>query len=255
MKFGGASLASPEQFHQIAEIVSLGKRRADQIVVVVSAMGNTTDQLLSLAHQIHPNPPKRELDMLVSTGERVSMSLLAMALSLQQIEAISFTGSQSGIITSSHHSEARIVEIRPLRILKQLEEGKVVIVAGFQGVSREGEITTLGRGGSDTSAVALAIALCAEKVEFYKDVAGIYSEDPKKNAQATLLSCLSYQELLTLLYQQQARILHPRSVVLAQKNRVFLHVLSFKEKDLSKGTRIFEEKTSPFAVCYEEVLV
>ena len=142
-------------------------------------MANTTDQLFKLARNVHPNPPAREQDMLVSVGERISISLLAMALAYQGVEAVSFTGSQSGIITCEKHSDASIVDIRPKRIQKVLDEGKTAIIAGFQGVSQKGEITTLGRGGSDTSAVALAVGLGARCVEFYKDVPGIFEEDPK----------------------------------------------------------------------------
>jgi aspartate kinase len=252
MKFGGASLVDPAQFHQIAEIIAQKKHHYDQIGIVVSAMGNTTDQLLALAHQIHPSPPKRELDMLISTGERVSMALLAMALSLKGIEALSFTGSQSGIITSSHHSNANILDVRPFRLIPHLEQGKVVIVAGFQGVSRKGEITTLGRGGSDTTAVGLAIALRAEKVEFYKDVEGFYSEDPKKNPEAVLFSRISYSDALDLVQRQNARILHPRALFLAQKNRVPLHVLSFKKNKESFGTLIEEPFSESLFLGYEE---
>jgi len=156
MKFGGASVAEPESFALIADIICKRSKFFDRCVVVVSAMGDTTNKLIELAHKVSPHPPKRELDMLVSVGERISISLLAMALSSASKEAISFTGSQSGIITCNDHTEAKIVDVRPSRILAQLTKNKIVIVAGFQGVSLDGEITTLGRGGSDTSAVGLA---------------------------------------------------------------------------------------------------
>jgi aspartate kinase len=246
LKFGGAAVASVENFSKIAKII-LNKSLQFRVAVVVSAMGDTTDQLLGLAREVHPNPPLREQDMLVSVGERISVALLAMALDLLGQEAISLTGSQSGIITSSTHAMARILEVRPQRILKGLEVGKIVIVAGFQGVSREGEITTLGRGGSDTTAVALGVALGASKVEFYKDVAGIYSEDPKKSSDAAL-----YSELA-----RGAKVLDPRSVSLASKNSLPLHVLSFYDpnlllhpgtligpgKKLSRGPSVFESET------------
>lgn len=238
MKFGGAALSCPEQFSCVADLVVRRQETYKNVVVVVSAMGDTTNQLLHLARQVHPHPPRREQDMLVSVGERISMALLAMALAHKGKDAISLTGSQSGIVTTEEHSEARILEVRPARILKHLQEGKIVIVAGFQGVSRQGEITTLGRGGSDTSAVALAVALNADKVEFFKDVDGIYSEDPKLKQDAIKFSHLSYSDALDVL-QKGAKILHKRSVQLAKENELPLHVLSFvQEFDSELGTWI-----------------
>jgi aspartate kinase len=225
LKFGGSSVASTGQFSKIADLI-LNKSLDHRVVVVVSAMGDTTDQLLSLAKRVHPNPPPREQDMLISVGERISVALLAMALHLKGKEAISFTGSQSGIITSMIHSEAQIIDIKPHRILKALDEGKIVIVAGFQGVSKEGEITTLGRGGSDTTAVALGIALGALKTEFYKDVEGIYSEDPKKNPEAVLYPRLSFEQALEIA-ERGAKVLHPRCLRLAARNGLPLKVVSF----------------------------
>jgi aspartate kinase len=238
LKFGGASVASTEQFSKIAEII-LNKSLNYRVVVVVSAMGDTTDQLLSLAKRVHPNPPPREQDMLVSAGERISVALLAMALNLKDKEAISFTGSQSGIITCTKHSDAQIIDVKPHRILKALDEGKIVIVAGFQGVSKEGEITTLGRGGSDTTAVALGVALRATIVEFYKDVEGIYSEDPKKNPKAILFPFLTFEEAVEIV-EQGAKVLHPRCIYLAAKNGLPLKVLSFYDPCLRyhSGTKI-----------------
>ncbi|MDJ0651526.1 MAG: aspartate kinase [Simkaniaceae bacterium] len=223
MKFGGAALEIPEHFGNVADIIGEKKGR---LIVVVSAMGNVTDGLISLAHQVAKEPSKREMDMLLSVGERISMSLLAMALEERKISAISLTGSQSGIITSNHHNEALIQDVRPSRIQKHLDEGKVVIVGGFQGVSAEKEITTLGRGGSDTSAVALAAALGAENVEFYKDVKGIYTNDPKKDPEATLISELSFKEALTF----SEFVLHKRAILLAAKNGMPLYVKSFKRE-------------------------
>ncbi len=249
MKFGGASVATPEQFAQIAQIILKRSQEYSRIAVVVSAMGNTTDQLLELARKVHLNPPRREQDMLVSVGERISISLLAMALSLIDKEAISFTGSQSGIITTSVHSDAKIIDVRPRRILAELNEGKIVIVAGFQGVSREGEITTLGRGGSDTTAVALGIALKADKVEFYKDVEGVCAEDPKKNPETAVFEQLSYEEALEIV-DRGAKILHPRCIRLAAKNNLPLHVLSFKT--LTGGTRIGGASGAEGPGIYEE---
>jgi aspartate kinase len=236
MKFGGASVAAPEQFAQCAKIIANAALHA-RIVVVVSAMGNTTDSLLELARKVHPQPPPREQDMLISVGERISISLLAMALALEGCEAISFTGSQSGILTTPEHSQARITLVKPHRLIKALDAGKIAIVAGFQGVSSEGEITTLGRGGSDTTAVALGVALQAVKVEFYKDVPGIFSEDPKKNCAAIHHSFLSYAEALVIA-EKGAKVLHPRCIALAEKNALPLHVLSFVDPKEAQGTWI-----------------
>lgn len=252
LKFGGAAVASIENFSKIAKII-FNKSLHFDVVVVVSAMGDTTDQLLSLARQVHPNPPLREQDMLVTAGERISVALLAMALDLLGKEAMSLTGSQSGIVTSSVHSMARILEVRPQRILKALESGKIVVVAGFQGVSREGEITTLGRGGSDTTAVALGVALGASKVEFYKDVEGIYSEDPKKNSRAILYPQLSFEKAIEIT-ERGAEVLHSRSIHLASKNSLPLHVLSFYDPDLlvSSGTLIGPEQRISGGPCVFE---
>jgi aspartate kinase len=249
LKFGGASVASPEKFGLIADLILNRLKEADQIVVVVSAMGNTTDELLSLARKVHPSPPKREQDMLISVGERISMSLLAMALELKGKQAVSFTGSQAGLITTTDHSEAHIIDVRPARTIRALDQGKIVIVAGFQGVSHEGEITTLGRGGSDTTAVALAIALKAERVEFYKDVAGIFSEDPKKNAEAKLLPHLNYEEALAIT-RQGAKVLQSRCIDLAAKNSLPLHVLPFNDPH-SAGTWIGAKINSLSQPVYE----
>lgn len=235
MKFGGASLASPEHFENVAKIVKRQKTYFPEIVIVVSAMGKTTDELIALAKSCHPNPPRREYDMLISVGERISMSLLAMVLSRNGFEVISFTGSQSGIITSNEHSDAKIVDIRPKRIKESLEKNKIVIVAGFQGVSLEGEITTLGRNGSDTTAVALASALNAEKVAFFKNVKGVYSENPHINKDAAFHSSLTYKEALKIV-DNGSDVLCKRSLLLAMKNEMPLQVLSFEEE--THGTYI-----------------
>ncbi len=234
MKFGGASVATPESFQTIAELIVRRAKDHSQLVVVVSAMAHMTDELFAMARQVHPNPPRREQDMLVSVGERISIALLAMALSLKEQEAISFTGSQSGIITNEDHAEAKIIDVRPARIIKALSQGRIAIVAGFQGVSRQGEITTLGRGGSDTTAVALAIALGSDRVEFYKDVGGIFDSDPKVNASARLLKQVTYQ-MASDLTGAGAKVLHPRCVSLALKNGVQLHVLPFA-KGITTGS-------------------
>jgi aspartate kinase len=249
MKFGGAALCTSDRFSRIADLIVDRNETYKNIVVVVSAMGDTTNQLLDLARQVHPSPPTRELDMMISVGERISMALLAMALSLKGREAISLTGSQSGIVTTEEHSEAKIIDVRPMRILRNWQEGKIVIVAGFQGVSQKGEITTLGRGGSDTSAVALAAALQADKVEFFKDVDGVYSEDPKCNKDANKFSHLTYPDALAIL-KKGAKILHKRSVELAQKNELPLHVLPFTQSGVTAqgtwiGTGQVKIKNSP----------
>ncbi len=240
LKFGGASVAEPEQFSKIAELVISRRLETERIVVVVSAMGGTTDRLIELARQVHPTPPQREYDMLISVGERISMSLLAMALCLKNQDAVSFTGSQSGIITCDNHSGAKIIDVRPQRIEKSLDEGKIVIVAGFQGVSQNKEITTLGRGGSDTSAVALGIALGASKIEFFKDVPGIYDKDPKRDKGAEHYPYLDYKEALKIV-EGGAKVLHPRAIRLAERNGLPLHVRSFISSFNSHpGTLIYD---------------
>lgn len=236
LKFGGAAVAKPEMFARIATLILAQQKQYPRVVTVVSAMGDTTNALTALAKKVHPSPPRREYDMLVSVGERISISLLAMALVKQGAEAVSFTGSQSGIITCTNHSEARIVDVRPDRIRHCLEEGKIAIVAGFQGVSRDKEITTLGRGGSDTTAVALAIALGAEKVVYYKDVPGVFADDPKRNATAEHYATLSYDSALDIVQRGAKAILHPRCLHLAKRNALLLRVVSFQEEQ--KGTVI-----------------
>lgn len=226
LKFGGAAVETATHFSAVAELILLQLTRYNRVVTVVSAMGKTTDALVSLAREVHPSPPCREYDMLVSTGERISMALLAMALCLKGKEAVSFTGSQSGILTCRGHTEARIVTVKPWRIEEALDQGKVAIVAGFQGMSDAREITTLGRGGSDTSAVALGIALKAERVIFFKDVPGIFDTDPKKNAEAKYYDQLTYKEANAIL-EQGARVLHPRALLLAEQNGLLLQVQSF----------------------------
>lgn len=243
MKFGGAAVATPEHFARIADLIVERRKEFKRIAIVVSAMGNTTNELIALAKQVNPNPPQREYDMLVTVGERISISLLAMALAAKQQEAVSFTGSQSGIITCNRHTEARIIDVRPHRLVSLLEQGKIVIVAGFQGVSHAGEITTLGRGGSDTTAVALGIALGAQQVEFFKDVPGVFKENPKENPLAEMLSYLSYQEALQIVLKG-ARILHSRCIELAEKNGLPLFVRSFLpvgDDRYAGGTAIFDK--------------
>jgi aspartate kinase len=249
MKFGGASVATSESFLKIAELIIERSNTHAQIAVVISAMANTTDQLLQTALKVHPNPPRREQDMLVSVGERISIALLAMALSLKGKEAVSFTGSQSGIVTCENHAEAQILDVRPQRITAALKQNKIAIIAGFQGVSRQKEITTLGRGGSDTSAVALAVALNAPTVEFYKDVAGFFEEDPKKNPAAHLHSRMSYAKALSLA-QKGAKVLHARSIQLAERNGVQLSIRSFHNPSV-EGTLIGAGEKRKSEMIYE----
>lgn len=229
MKFGGAAVASPDCFGQVADIILNRCQDFGRVLVVVSAMKDHTDGLIAMARSIHAEPPKRELDMLITVGERVSASLLSMALWAKGKEAVSFTGSQAGLITCARHSDARIVDVRPRRILPHLAAGRVVIVAGFQGVSEQGEITTLGRGGSDTTAVALAAALSAEKVEFFKDVRGIYEKNPKKYPGLEPFRHLDYSQALDIVVASGSKVLHPRCLELARSNSLRLHVMSFKE--------------------------
>jgi aspartate kinase len=224
-KYGGTSLATPSRIRRVARRIVEAKRAGNRVVVVVSAMGDTTDELIALARSVHRNPPRRELDMLLTTGERISAALLSMALQGLGEKAISFTGSQSGIITDTRHTKARILEIRPHRVLDELRRGKVVIIAGFQGVSTDKEITSLGRGGSDTTAVALASALGAEACEIYTDVEGVYSADPRVVSRARKIRRIPSDEMLEL-SSLGSQVLHPRSVELATKNRVKVRVRS-----------------------------
>jgi aspartate kinase len=239
-KYGGTSVDGPERIRAVAERVVAARRRGVDMIVVVSAMGQTTDELLRLAAAVSSRPSRRELDMLLTTGERVSMALLAMALHDLGVEAISFTGSQSGILTDGAHSAARIVEVRPDRIRAELEKGRVVIVAGFQGVNpRTKEITTLGRGGSDTTAVALAAAFAPAACEIYTDVNGVYTADPRTVPAARVIPRLSYRACSALAHLG-GRVLHARCVDLAARHRVPLEIRSsFDERN---GTRIVEDQ-------------
>jgi len=223
-KYGGSSVADVERIRRVAERVRARRAEGNRLVVVVSAMGDSTDELLALAKKMSPDPPRRELDMLLSCGERISMALLSMALHELGVPAISFTGSQSGIITDESHAAARIVEVRPVRILEELDRGRVVIVAGYQGVSRAREVTTLGRGGSDTTAVALAAALSAEACEIYSDVEGVYSADPRVVPEARKLTSLGYDEMQELA-SAGARVLNAQAVEWAKANGIVLHAL------------------------------
>jgi aspartate kinase len=234
-KYGGTSVGSPERIHRVAERIAATRRAGTDLVVVVSAMGDTTDDLIDLAHKVSERSHPRELDMLLTAGERISMALVAMAVRDRGQEAVSFTGSQSGIVTDTSHTQAKILEVKADRIREELKRGRVVIVAGFQGVSREREVTTLGRGGSDTTAVALAAALHAEECEIYTDVDGVYTADPRVVPKARKLSALSYDEMLELA-SLGAKVLHNRSVEIARRFQVPVHVRS--SFNANEGTRI-----------------
>jgi aspartate kinase len=223
-KFGGSSVSDVEKLKRVAARVAARRQGGDGVCVVVSAMGDTTDDLLRLAKQVSVDPPRRELDMLLTAGERISMALLSMALQDQGVEAISFTGSQAGILTTEAHAAARILEVRPVRVLEELARGKVVIVAGFQGVSARKEITTLGRGGSDTTAVALAAALGAD-CEIYSDVAGVFTADPRVVPEARRLEELSYEEMQALA-QAGARVLNAQAVEFARRTGITIRAKS-----------------------------
>ena len=212
-KYGGTSVAGPERLKAVARRVAGAKAAGDQVVVVVSAMGDTTDELIDLARQISPNPPAREMDMLMATGEIVSSTLLSMALNDLGCPAISLTGGQAGIWTDASHRRARILVVEAHRILKEMEAGRVVVVAGFQGITREMEVTTLGRGGSDTTAVALAAGLRAGRCEIYTDVEGVFTADPRLVPEARHLPEIAYEEMLELA-TYGAKVMHPRAVEL-----------------------------------------
>jgi aspartate kinase len=237
-KYGGTSVASTEKIRNVARRIAATAEKGHSVVVVVSAMGHTTDQLMEQALEISPVPHARELDMLLSAGERISMSLLSMAIIDMGREAISLTGSQAGIVTDTTHTKARIVDVRARRILEALDAGKIVIVAGFQGVSTTSQdVTTLGRGGSDTTAVALAAALGAEVCEIYTDVDGVYTADPRVVADARKLHVVSYEEMLEMA-ACGARVLMLRSVEYARNYKVVLHVRSSFNDEL--GTFVQE---------------
>jgi aspartate kinase len=221
-KFGGSSVGTIEKLRKVAELVAAKKRAGFSVVVVVSAMGDTTDELLEKAKQISKEPDRRELDMLLSAGERISMSLLAMAIREQGLDAVSLTGSQSGIITTASHAQARIIEVRPFRVEDELELDRIVIVAGYQGVSYRRDVTTLGRGGSDTTAVALAAALSAEACEIYSDVAGVYDADPRIVANAAKLEAIAYEEMQELAVHG-ARVLNAQAVEFAKARGIAVY--------------------------------
>jgi aspartate kinase len=238
MKFGGSSVADVEKLRAVCGRIVAARESGSRVVAVLSAMGDTTDDLIALAHRVSPQPKPRELDMLISVGERISCALAAMAIHDLGHEAISLTGSQAGIVTDTVHGKAKIVDIRAMRIHEALDEDKIVLVAGFQGVSTGKEITTLGRGGSDTTAVALAAALGAEACEIYTDVDGVYTADPRAVPEARRLHAVSYEEMLEM-SASGAKVMALRSVEFARSHGVRLHVRStFAD---AQGTWIREE--------------
>lgn len=238
-KYGGTSVGSPERIHAVAERVIRSKKAGDDVVVVLSAMSGETDRLIALAHTMSPTPDERELDMLLSTGERVTIALLAMALRERGYPARSFTGRQVGIVTDSAHTKARIERVAADRVREALTEGVIPVVAGFQGINERSDVTTLGRGGSDTTAVALAAALKADRCDIYTDVDGVYTTDPNIVPTARRLDKVSYEEMLEMA-SLGAKVLQTRSVEFAMKYQVPVRVLS-SFIDAPTGTLVTKE--------------
>ena len=253
-KFGGSSVADAESIKRVAKRIVETRRAGNEVVVAVSAMGDTTDELLDLAAACTPIPAPRELDMLLTAGERISMALLAMTIKGMGIEALSFTGSQAGMITTAEHGSAKIVDVTPGRVREALEQGAVAIVAGFQGFSRDSrDITTLGRGGSDTTAVALAAALGADVCEIYTDVDGIFTTDPRIVPKARKIDAISAEEMLELA-ASGAKVLHLRAVEYARRHGVALHVRSSFSDE--QGTIVYDpEKGHPKGDQVEEPVI
>src|SRR6267142_4448780 len=238
-KYGGACLETPAKIRAVASSLADLHSRGHRVVAIVSAMGKTTDELVRMAYQVSPHPNRRELDMLLTTGERISMSLMSMALSDLGVQAISFTGSQAGVMTDQSHSSARIVDVRPIRVREEIDSGRIVVLAGFQGVNPlTKEITTLGRGGSDTTAVAMAAALKAERCEIFKEVDGVCSADPRIVANSTPLRELDFATLSEMCFWC-ANVLHFRSVELAQRPNVPLVIK--KSGGAEHSTKVMKE--------------
>ena len=243
-KYGGTSVGDPDRIKRVAQRVVREKQKGNELVVVVSAMGDATDDLVELAAKVSPDGRKkhpREMDMLLTSGERIAMALTAMAIRDLGVEAISLTGSQAAIITDESHTGAKIQEIRATRVREELDQDRVVIVAGFQGVSRAKEVTTLGRGGSDTTAVALAAALEAERCDIYTDVDGVYTADPRKVKTARRIDVVDYQEMIELA-TSGAQVMHPRAVEIGARYGVPIRVLSSFRDDEDNGTLITNRK-------------
>ena len=255
-KYGGSSLADIEKIKNIAKKISDVKNTGQDIVVVVSAMGKTTNNLIEMANQLSSNPIKREMDMLLSAGERITMSLLCIALQDIGIKAVSLTGSQAGIITNDCHNDARVIEVRPFRVQDELRKGKVVVVGGFQGVSYKRDVTTLGRGGSDTSAVALAAALDAEACEIYSDVDGVYSADPNIINNTIHLPEISYQHMQEM-SNAGAKVLNAQAVEFAKKAGIAIYARSTFSSDKETIIRLMApgESTGVKSVVYESDIV
>jgi aspartate kinase len=252
-KYGGSSVADAESIKRVAKRIVETRKAGNEVVVAVSAMGDTTDELLDLAHAVTPLPAPRELDMLLSAGERISMALLAMAIKSLGHEARSFTGSQAGMITDARHGSARIVDVTPVRLREALDEGAIVIVAGFQGFNRDTkDITTLGRGGSDTTAVALAAALDADICEIYTDVDGIFTADPRVVPKATKIDRITSEEMLELA-ANGAKVLYIRAVEYARRHGVTLHVRSSFNNN--EGTIVYNPSNSESERTVEEPLI
>ena len=221
-KYGGSSVADVQKLRRVAQRIMQARQQGHDVVVVVSAMGDTTDELLAMAKQVSPTPERRELDMLLTAGERISMALLSMAIRHLGGDAISFTGSQSGIITNDRHVDARIIEVRPFRVQDELARGKIVVIAGFQGVSYRKEITTLGRGGSDTTAVAMAAALNADYCEICSDVDGVYAADPRVVPDARRIGTMSYEEMQEMA-EAGAKVLNAQAVEFAKEKGIAIY--------------------------------
>ncbi|MDR0990075.1 MAG: aspartate kinase [Propionibacteriaceae bacterium] len=252
-KFGGSSVADAESIARVARRVVETQQEGNEVVVVISAMGDATDDLMDLAQRVNPNPPGRELDMLLTAGERISAALLAMAIDARGATAVSYTGSQAGVITTAAHGNARIIDITPGRIVSALNQGHVVIVAGFQGVAQDTkDVTTLGRGASDTTAVALAAALGAEYCEIYTDVDGVFTADPRIAPQARRIPQINYEEMLELA-ANGAKILHLRCVEYARREQVPVHVRSsFSDQP---GTWVVAAPDIPSGGIMEDALI
>lgn len=255
-KYGGSSVADLERLKKIAKIIAAVKQQGHDVVAVVSAMGKTTNQLIEMAKSLSENPDKRELDMLLSTGERITMALLCIALNDLGVEAISLTGSQSGIITNDRYNDARVIEVRPFRVQDEIAKGKVVVIGGFQGVSYKRDITTLGRGGSDTSAVALAAALKAERCEIYSDVDGVYTTDPGLIKDAKHLPEMSYQQLQEMA-EAGAKVLNAQAVQFAKEAKIALYTRSTFEPGKETVIRETEpsDRPSVIAVVHETDII
>ena len=236
-KFGGSSVADAAKIERVAGIIADTYNAGNEVVVVLSAQGDTTDDLIEKAHEINPNPSKREMDVLLTVGEQISVSLMAMQFEKMRIPAVSLTGWQIGMQTNSTYGAARIKTVATERIRRELDKNRIVIVAGFQGINKFGDVTTLGRGGSDTTAVAIAAALGADKCQIYTDVDGVYTADPRKVPGAKKLDAITYDEMLELA-SQGSQVLHNRSVELAKRYHVDLEVLSSYER--KPGTKVKE---------------